>query len=148
MGDNIKILRYEYMYNLLMEVLQSPSKLSVSIGFLNENFPIETALIEELYFIEDLFSYCITGKFTFIDAMGLMDTGGLAAECYLFVEYGDGPVNGSDGFVDTVFTFKVIKVASVVPYQTTKMGKQKHKIELLFSTIHFPRFSSQRFSRS
>ena len=63
---------------------QERSKIEVSItSFINGQWQLnllDASVIEELYFIEDMFAYNITGKIIFNDTQGLLDTGGLISD--------------------------------------------------------------------
>ena len=50
---------------------------------------LTTDQVKEFYFIEDIFSFCVTGKITFTDRNGIFEFGPLTGNEMLSVVYGN-----------------------------------------------------------
>jgi len=84
---------------------------------------IETQHITECYFIEDIFSPCITGKLIFVDAYGFFENGPLTGDELLGLEYGAEE--------DREITFNIWKINKIV--QTSPINPTDEVLtEILF----------------
>lgn len=104
-----------------------------------KDYHIDTAQISDLYMIEDIFSYSITGKLEFEDRMGSLEFGPLTGNEKLIIEYG----------VENKQTreFRIQKVGRATPLWSNAEGKMNH-IQLFFVDDLFPNLIEREYSRS
>jgi len=78
---------------------------SVSLTFQRGIYSLHNRYIKELYFIEDICSFCVTGKLTFIDVQGIIEFGPLVGDEKITIVY------GNDNTI--VKTFKIYKIFDI-----------------------------------
>jgi len=92
-----------------------------------------------LYFIEDIFSYSITGKLTFNDRQGIMEFGPLTGHEKIVLTYG---INHT-----TTHEFNIFKIDKVIPTWSEANGKNNF-IEIIFVDDWFFNLIGREYSRS
>lgn len=114
-------------------------KHSVYIIFDNEEINIRNDYIEQLYFIEDIFSYSIVGKLQFHDRQGIMEFGPLTGNEKIVVNYGVD--------YDTEKTFDIYKINRIIP-SWSESDSTDNFIEILFVDEVFYSLTNREYSKS
>jgi len=113
--------------------------LSVMLHLNDGTVLLDTKDISECYFIEDIFSYTLTGKITFTDMYGITEYGPLTGNEIIRIAYGVQE--------DKEIIFSIWKMGKVT--QGTIMNPtSQQELEILFVDALFEPFTMQRFSRS
>lgn len=115
------------------------SKFTVYIIFGDQTVNIETAAIEDLYFIEDIFSYSIVGKLQFNDRQGLLEFGPLTGNEKIGIVY------GVDQDVERVFD--IYKINRIIPSWSNANAKENF-IEVVFVDDIFYKLTNRKYSKS
>jgi len=112
---------------------------NVAISMAIGTVTLRTSNIEELYFIEDIFSFAMTGKLVFNDAVGILENGPLTGNETVHIEYG-------------------LKEAKTIVFRIHKMQKVKqitqagtgvlNQIELILVHNIFDSLNYLRYSKS
>jgi len=112
---------------------------NVSLMLDGEEIGILTQEIGMLYFIEDIFSYSITGKLTFNDRQGILEFGPLTGHEKIVIIYG----------IDQIFTleFNIYKINRIIPTWSEAHGKDNF-IEILFVDDWFYNLIGKQYSIS
>src|SRR6056297_10575 len=100
-------------------------------------YSIDTSSIESLYFIEDIFSFCMTGKLKFTDHGTVLEKGN-------FWGYGDESV--SIVYNNTIKEFKIYKINSQLPTQTDL--EKKNVFEIIIVSPLYYKWHFKQYSRS
>jgi len=137
-----------------MDTKQDISELGIRIYSFNGNVWDKTIIdsknVKECYFIEDIFSYTLTGKLIFEDTTGILDTGGLVSGTSVWIFYGDGVVNNSDNPVNSSIEFKIYRINKITPNRADKFKNTSNNniIELILVEPHFFNLIGQKYSKS
>lgn len=115
------------------------SKYSVYIIFEDENVYIDTAAIEDLYFIEDIFSYSIVGKLQFHDRQGILEFGPLTGNEKIGILYGVQD--------DVERVFDIYKINKIIPSWSNANAKENF-IEIVFVDEIFYNLTNRKYSKS
>jgi len=112
---------------------------TVALGLEDEVVTLDPITIQELYFIEDIFSFCMTGKIIFQDPFGMTEFGPLTGNERLLIAYGTT--------TERRLVFDIIKMDKITMASPTKPidGIQ---ICLYFVDVTFNRFTKNRYSKS
>ena len=95
--------------------------------------------IEQLYFIEDIFSYSMVGKLQFNDRQGIMEFGPLTGNEKLGIVYGVAE--------DTERVFDIYKINRIIPSWNNSDSKENF-IEILFVDEMFYNLTNRQYSTS
>jgi len=116
-----------------MEIIKSQFAvaLTLDIGIVT----LDAGEIKQLYYIEDIFSYSMTGKIIFTDTRGIFELGPLTGNEWLYLEYGD-----------TELWFKIYKLNKVDSISTA--AGNVNVIEMFFAQEMFFLINFLQFSRS
>ena len=113
--------------------------LSVVISLESGPVSINAKDIQSCYFIEDIFSYCMTGKLTFLDMYGLMEHGPFTGNEQITIIYGESE--------DRQLPFDIWKVGRV--QQTSPIDPTgENLMEIYFVDPVFELYSMKRYSKS
>lgn len=82
-------------------------KYSVYLVIDGKEVSVMTAEIEQLYFIEDIFSYSVVGKLQFNDRQGILEFGPLTGNEKIGIIYGVAE--------DTERVFDIYKINRIIP---------------------------------
>ncbi len=107
-------------------------------------YSINTSSINTLYFIEDIYSFCMTGKLSFVDEGGLLETGniwGWDAE-KITITYGI-PEESSD----IIKVYKIYKLEKMLP-QAGHQLERENIIEMILVSESFYKWHYHYYSRS
>lgn len=88
--------------------------------------------IEYLYFIEDIHSFCITGKIKFTDRIGLAEFGRLTGEEILKISYG----NTAEDMNYKVLRMKIQKINKATPFTGNSQGSMVYEMTLVDEFYH------------
>jgi hypothetical protein len=116
------------------EVAEISIILSLEIG----NSSIDAKDLRKLYFIEDIFSFSITGKIIIIDRIGLLEYGPLTGSETLTIIFGED---------DVELEFDIFKINKVSQLAQTDSSTQ-NLIELLFVDKMFFYLTQKRYNIS
>lgn len=105
----------------------------------DEEKNIRVSDIEQLYFIEDIFSYSIVGKLQFHDRQGLLEFGPITGNEKIGIIYGVSE--------DTERVFDIYKVNRIIPSWSDAQGKENF-IEVIFVDEMFYDLTNREYSRS
>lgn len=111
------------------------SQFSVSIGMKDGWTVLSGDEIVQLYFVEDIFSYCMTGKMVFTDTRGMFEFGPITGNEVIRIHYskGDDETPGDSG---QEWEFKIYKVARVDQLKEADPEKEE-VIEIFFADYMF-----------
>lgn len=100
--------------------------------------------ITDVYFIEDIYSYMMTGKISFKDTRGLNELLPLVGNETITIEY--GTINGGvrDFYITKSFTFDIIKMGMI---ESTN-DKRRHMAEMFFIQSPHKRLHMEKYSAS
>jgi len=113
--------------------------LSVIISLESGPISINAKDIQSVYFIEDIFSYCMKGKLTFLDMYGLMEHGPLTGNEQITIIYGEDE--------DRQLIFDIWKVSKVQQTSPTDMTAE-NLMEIYFVDTVFELYTMKRYSKS
>ena len=100
---------------------------------------LDVASIKEFYFVEDIFSFCVTGKIIFSDHRGILEFGPITGNEKISVVYGEE--------VDTEKVFFIYKISDISKHETTENGRNQ-LIEIFFVDQMFYSLNFFQFSKS
>jgi len=106
------------------------------------NFIIDTTAIEHLYFIEDVFSFCISGKIKFTDHSGIMEKGNIWGyhDEKLTITYG---IEESDSVTKEFLIYKIDK------HSPSHSELEKNNVfEITFVSKLYYQWHFKQYSRS
>ncbi len=113
-------------------------KYTVSIQTANlHGVQINPEDIHELYFIEDMYNFCITGKLVFDDMYNLMDHGPFTGMEQIIVHWGR----------ESRIAFEIYKVANVQQTSATQPVAE-NRITLYLVDLTFSYWTQRKFNRS
>jgi hypothetical protein len=98
--------------------------------------------VEYVYLIEDIFSLSVTGKISFWDRIGLMESGSMNGNETFRVTFGN--TNGSADY--RTIEMKVYKIDKVTPISGLRMA-QGSKIELILVDVNYQKLHSNGWSK-
>jgi hypothetical protein len=113
---------------------------SVSISFDAGNLIIGNGDIIELYFVEDIYSFTLSGKLQFFDRHGVVEFGPLTGNEMVHVSYGTG-----DGAVER--SFMIYKVSEISP-AVTPDPTARNAVQFFFVDPLFMALTAGQYSRS
>jgi len=122
-----------------MKKQENTNEFSVSLSLDIGDVILDVASIVELYFIEDIFSFCVTGKIIFTDQRGVFEFGPLTGNERINIIYGDED--------DEEWTFDIYKVSSIDKTEDARGGTSQ-AIEMFFVDVMFFPLNHLQFSRS
>jgi hypothetical protein len=112
---------------------------SVIIHLDDKSIVLDNKDVLECYFIEDIFSYCITGKLIFTDSYGMVEFGPFTGTESLTIAYGENED------IEKIFEiYKVSKISQQVDVDSTS----KSVIEMYFTDVRYRALNNNRYSRS
>jgi hypothetical protein len=100
---------------------------------------IEPGDIQQLYFIEDIFSYCMAGKMVFDDKFGLVENGPFTGNERLILLYG---VREYRRIVFDIIKFEKMTMVS------SSMSEKRFQTVIYFVDTTYKYFTKRRYSRS
>lgn len=103
------------------------------------NFILDENDIIDFHFREDIFSYSMVGRLTFIDKYGITEYGPLTGNERIILRYGRG--------YDSQLVFDMIKVGKISQSNTTESTRE-NGIVIDFADTSLEYFVRRRFSRS
>ncbi len=112
---------------------------SVYIEFEDNNIFLNTSFIEEMYFIEDIFSYSMTGKLSFHDKQGILEFGPLTGNEKVYVTYGMDE--------NITWEFDIYKINRIRPSNSPAISHENF-IEMLLVDKNFYNLTMKQYSRS
>lgn len=104
----------------------------------NTEVVLDNSDIHDLYFIEDLYSYMITGKLVFTDNKGIMEINTVVSGVKIDIIYGEEKI--------FEISFSVYKINWVAPVSSN--NSTDNIIELVFADNSFQMLINQKFSKS
>jgi hypothetical protein len=113
---------------------------SVYITLQDQDFYIKVEDIEELYFIEDIFSYSMVGKIQFNDRFGIMEFGPVTGNEKIGIVYG---VEN-----DVEREFDVFKMSKIIPATASRNAGTNNYLEVIFVDSMFYDLSENHYSVS
>lgn len=113
---------------------------SVYISFQDDDFYIPVQDIENLYFIEDIFSYSIVGKIQFNDRYGIMEFGPITGNEEIGIEYGVE--------TDIERKFDIFKMSRILPSANSNEHGYRNMLEIIFVDKTFYKLSESYYSVS
>lgn len=116
------------------------SKYSVTIEFENGIYKIDNGSIIELYFIEDIFSYSITGQIQFVDVHGILELGPITGNEVINIFYGSKETQLHRSFL-------IYKVSNISQMSGAR-SENKSVCEILFVDYSFILFNNREYSYS
>ncbi len=127
-------------------VQDNTSQFTVSIGTENGWIVLKGDEVIQLYFVEDIFSYCMTGKLVFTDTSGIFEFGPITGNEVIQIHYssGDSEVSGDSG---KEWAFKVYKVARIDQLKEADPEKEE-SIEIFFADFMFFNLHFTQHSRA
>lgn len=123
----------------MTERQENTGEFSVSLATKLGQINLKNDSIEELYFIEDIFSFSMTGKLIFYDKYGVFEFGPLTGNEKLTVYY------GIENDIEKVFY--IYKMAKIQSDSSANPGS-KQTIELYFTDEMFYSLNFIQFSKS
>lgn len=100
--------------------------------------------ITDVYFIEDIYSYLMTGKITLKDTRALAEMLPLVGNEKITIEYGTTDQGSKDYYKTKSFTFEIVKMSWI---ENTNQ-KNRHLIEFFFIQEPHRRLHTGHYSRS
>lgn len=119
--------------------IEHSSIFSVIIKVDEKAVTLDNTDIVELYFIEDIFSFCVTGKLIFEDLIGLFEFGPFTGNETVTVIYGDDE--------DIVREFDIYKVSNISQAMISQITSG-NIIELILVDTTYINLTKKRYSRS
>lgn len=114
---------------------------SVGISVYNQDFYwLSNNEIYEFYFIEDIYSYLITGKLIFYDRYSIFEFGSLVGGILINIVFGVDK--------DLTLTFQVYKSDRIIPETSHRNEMSENVIELTLVESNFRYLVQQKYSRS
>lgn len=121
---------------------QIDNKLAVILSKNDRNFSIDTWSIETLYFIEDIFSFCMTGKIVFTDYDNVMENAS-------FWGYHDEDLIIYYGLNEEKDVSKTFKIYKIDKQKTTHNELQKNNVyEITFVSELYFQWHFKQYSKS
>lgn len=112
---------------------------SVVINLSERSVILEDKDIFQCYFVEDIYSYCILGKMTFMDSYGLTEFGPFTGTENITIVYGRDE--------DTEITFDIYKVTKIIGQSDVEQSSRS-AIEVYFADRNYRYLNNYRYSRS
>lgn len=112
----------------------------------NENIVLNNADINKLYFIEDIFKFCITGTITFNDRYNIMEYGPFTGNEKLAIIYSVEGTPQSNKSRELIFD--VWKVGKIQQIGTGMREVDENLITMHFVDPYYSGFSLRKYSRS
>jgi len=119
--------------------INTHGKFNVFLTLDSGEISIVSSEIEKIYFVEDIFSYCITGKILFNDRQGLLEFGPLTGNEEITILYGVEE--------DVELTFDLYKINRIIPTWSEGRGMENF-VEILFVDKMFYKLTEQQYSIS
>lgn len=121
---------------------------SVAISTRKETLTLPVRDIVQLYFIEDIFSFSLTGKMIFNDRNGIIEDGPFTGTEKITILYGDSGIEGKDDtYKPKRLEFYIYKVNKILPRSPTRKGDE-NVVEVILVDEFFHRLHSKKFSLS
>ena len=115
---------------------------AVRIQWQDKNYYIAVEDIEELYFIEDIFSYSMVGKIQFNDRNGIMEFGPVTGNEKIGISY------GGERSTEKELKFDIFKMSKMIPSQTSLKSGTDNYIEIVFVDEMFYNLTQSQYSTS
>jgi len=116
------------------------STYSVYISTQGDEFYIPVHDIDNLYFIEDIFSYSIVGKIQFNDRFGIMEFGPITGNEEINIVY------GTENEIE--MTFNIFKMSKIMPSTNSIESGTHNYLEIIFVDKTFYKLSNSYYSVS
>jgi len=100
---------------------------------------LQSDSINEIYFIEDIFSYCVTGKIQFVDKYGVLEFGPITGNESITISYGE------ENDIEKIFY--IYKISKIQGDNTSEAGTTQ-KIDIFFTDHMFYNLNFLQFSKS
>jgi len=112
---------------------------TVAIGLSHGLTTLEPGDIQQFYFIEDIFSFCMVGKMIFEDRFGIIEYGPLTGNERLLLAYGAEK--------DRRIVFDIIKISKVTMSSPT-LPTDGTQLVIYFVDTTYKNFTKKKFSKS
>lgn len=112
---------------------------SIDITTPIDKYSIDAKDIVRIYFIEDIFSFSMTGKIEFYDQRGLFEVGPITGTEVITITYG-----GAEKITKYFHVYKVVKCTPM----TQAMASKMFYVELLFVDFNFHKLHTKSHSLS
>jgi len=112
---------------------------SVALGLSKGVAGLDPGDIQQFYFIEDIFSFCMVGKMIFKDSYGIIEKGPMTGNERLVLSYGDK--------LSRRLLFDIIKIDKITSSSGTLNSKDT-QIAIHFVDTTFKYFTKKKFSKS
>ena len=122
-----------------MEKQEFTGTFSVVISLESQDVIIDNQDIMNCYFVEDIYSYCISGKLVFYDKYGLMEYGPFTGNEQITIVYGIEE--------DRQLPFDIWKL-SKIQQSTITDPTSENLMELYFVDVTFELYTLKRYSKS
>jgi hypothetical protein len=133
----------------MSEEFSSKEGFSVVLVLANGVVGVDPTDIYELFFVEDIYSYCISGKMVFSDMFGILEYGPLTGNERLIISYGG--VEAGSGFapgpVTRRLTFDIIKISNITNISGSD-PRSGNQIEIFFADTSFFFFTRRLYSKA
>jgi len=105
----------------------------------SSNLIIDGSCIIDFYFVEDISSFCLTGKLDFIDKHGIVEYGPLTGNEKIVVVYGENE--------DRQLVFDIVKIGRMIQANPTNPTSESI-LTIYFADTTFEYFTRRKYSRS
>lgn len=112
---------------------------SVVLSLESQDVSISNEDIKSCYFIEDIFSFCITGKLVFYDRYGILEHGPFTGNEQLTIVYGEKNI--------IELPFDIWKISKIQQTSNTNPISE-NMMEIYFVDILFELYTLRRYSKS
>ena len=118
---------------------ENTAEFAVSLSLNVGQVTLQGESVQEMYFTEDIFKFCVTGKIRFYDKNGVFELGPITGNEKINIIYGEEE--------DTEWTFYIYKMARVQGDSSTEKGT-KQTIDIFFTDNMFYPLTFIKFSKS
>ena len=116
---------------------------SVTIQFINGIYTINNSTVQELYFIEDIFSPFMTGKLIFMDTFGILEKGPITGNETLTIQY-TGTGEGHSQITKTFTIFKISELSSVTSTDPNNIVLEVYFVDSFYMDMGIKQYSRSR----
>ncbi|MCK5015887.1 MAG: hypothetical protein KAS32_02350 [Candidatus Peribacteraceae bacterium] len=127
-----------------MSQQSAQSVFTVVITSANDETILDNDDIKDVYFIEDIFSYLMTGRIILRDTRGLAEFLPLVGNETITIEYGTTDQGSKDFYLVKTITFDIIKMGWIENTQ----DKHRHLMEFFFIQSPHKKLHMEHYSRS
>lgn len=118
---------------------ENTSSFTITLSLDYGEITLDTRMVQEFYFIEDIFLFCVTGKLSFIDDAGLLEFGPITGNERINVVYGE--------LDDSEWSFNIYKINKIEKNNTAETSVDS-TIEIFFTDAMYYPLNFLKFSRS